>query len=129
MKVYSRRNTYLLSKYLLLIGRVAFFVGLFFLGLSLYFGDVSENIENSITPHSDLGKAALVIWLIWILSIICGFIVGIFLSCDKCCSRLCFHPHGYRSATKRNWMVAFFIEDDVYEKKFICFKCNTEYEL
>lgn len=111
------------------IGRITFVLGFVLLAFSIYYGSTSLSYENAITPDPLILKTSLITLSIWGLSILVGVIVSIGLTCDSCSSKLCNVPHGYKSTNKRNRLISFFYPDDIYEKKFICFNCNTEYDL
>ena len=129
MESYSKNQKYLLSSYLLIVGRISFAIGGFILGASIYFGSESFEVENAIKPDPVILEYALIILSIWVVTILISVVIAYGLSCDNCHSKLCLIPHGHKSETKRNWLVSFFFPDDVYEKKLTCFKCNTEYKL
>jgi len=129
MEVYSRSQKYLLSGYFQVIAKLSFVIAMVFLAASFYFGDESASMANAIDPDPIIMKFSLWLLLIWVLAIFSSFISALGLSCDNCHSKLLGVEHGYKSEAQRNKLVSFFFTDDLFEKKFICFKCRGEFGL
>jgi len=129
MELYSTSLRYRVSCYLQALGKLSFVIGLAVLGASVYLGSNSTNIENAIEPDPVIVKYAIIILLIWVISILSGVVAAIGLSCDNCRSKLLVTEHGYKSEIKRNRLVTFFFPDDVLEKKFTCSQCNSAFSL
>jgi DNA-directed RNA polymerase subunit RPC12/RpoP len=129
METYSRSLKYLLSSYFLALGKLSFVVGFAVLGASVYFGSESANFENTIDPDPVIMKYALLILLIWVVAILSSIVAALGLSCDKCRSKLLVTDHGHQSKIKRSRLVSFFLPDDLFEKKFTCSQCHSEFSL
>jgi len=129
MNKFSKNKRYLFAGYLLLIGRVVFFIGIMLMILSVYFGAESVNHENSVTPSPFFFRSSLLVLLVWGALIISSVILTFNLACDNCGAKLCKVPHGYVGPIKRNFIVSFFYPDDMCEKRIKCFNCSAEYEL
>jgi len=129
VKKFSKYKKYLLSAYLLMVGRAIFFISLASMALSVYLGTESVNHKDAITPEPIIFGLALLLFFVWAVAIISSVILSYNLTCDNCGARLCKVPHGYKGSKKRSWVVSFFYPDDIYEKKLKCFNCATEYEL
>ena len=129
METYSRSLKYLFSSYVLVLGKLSFLVGFAVLGASIYFGSESADFENTIDPDPVIMKYGLLILLIWVIAILSSVVAALGLSCDNCRSKLLVTEHGYQSKIKRNRLVSFFLPNDVFEKKFTCSQCHSEFSL
>lgn len=126
MKEYKEHNKYLFSALLLFGGRLSFFIGLFLLGLSVYFGVESVVHDGALVPDTCLFRWSLFFLLTWAIFIIFSVVLSFRFMCDNCENRLCVVSHGCITK-KRNFIISFFFPDDLYTRKFACSKCGVEY--